>query len=65
MNEEEELNEELRLDNYARVMSRLMSQDLFAKSGVFIVPKDKELSNGQLEDIQWLMDEYDYGFERE
>jgi len=63
---EEEIELEERIDNFARVLARLKGQGLIATDGgIFTVPKDKELSKGQLEDIQWLMDEYDYGFKRE
>jgi hypothetical protein len=65
MNEDEiELEEELLIDQYSRVLARLNGRGICATNGVFVVTKDKILSKEQVEDIEWLMSEYDYGFER-
>lgn len=59
-----ELEEELGLDQYHRVFTRLTGQEIFAINGVFTISKYRKLSKEQITDIQFLIDEYDYGFKR-
>jgi hypothetical protein len=62
--DEIELEEESLIDQYSRVLARLNGRGIRAINGVFVIAKDRILSKEQVEDIEWLMDEYDYGFER-